>query len=748
MADKRCHISDLPYVEVPSQYSRDSELLSISIPMFYSKTGYSSHFDDIQTFNEEKFKYSIVKGAVWSAISLLTNTDFGDNGVGVYFHIEDKIYDLTVEELRKYKVPEDWIRKTTFPEFEPEYTHPDEGSPCFGKKFGILLDEDINTEVKMIFDADAFVYRRIGDPVLKWTDKVEKNFRDTLVFQFNTSDPIGELNHVNWLQTGISVESSTAQDEIEGRLQIEEKKCYGKLGLKTKYGRNRVGCPIMSIPSKHRAVNFIKDNISNIFQDEACLTMFIQAEGNEDLKVGEFRGLGIPTLGFLTDDDFHNYAGESRIVHLCGFTNTYSRWFNQFKKGIDGRGRENAIKLFQSPRKNVHVFPVAHNPVSPEFSPCAFAQKGRKLPYMCKYTDHHVTFYGNEIDRGIVDCDEFVVVSDEEMLEKTYGDFRDQSNFYWFRDDDYNSEITRGKIYHEYKKRHRKGDILCYTFGHQQRRLYDRLIQDFNEALHIESGIGYYQPYMHYKVFETNSHMQYSYGEAGQRYWEWEQIPENERPNRDFNNTFHYGMTQWQDKVICNSWGEDEFDYNPNKGGDYILFIGRIVKGKGVEIAMRVAAALGKKLIIAGQGDFEKELGFEPWDCVELVGMVGPEKRRQLYHDCEFVIAPTTYLDVLCGVTLEAGFAGRPVVGPDFGGPKEVIEHKLTGYQCRSFCQYVRAADNVHLIDPAECRKNALKYTNENIAPKYDEYFDHITRYVDNNCSVYWYHDLSKGIDW
>ena len=749
MSDTKQHIIRLPYTQVPTEYPRDSKLASISIPLFYSKTGYSAHFDNVVNFNEEKFKDVLVKGAVWAAVSILSNTDFGDNGIPIYFHVEDKVYDLVWEEMKKFGVPENWLRKVSFPEFEPDYIDPDEGAPTLGKKFASILDKSIDTDINIIFDADSFVYRRMGDAKIEWTKILETKFKNKFTFQFNATGGISDIRYVNWLRSSLALEP--IPDDYFGQtlLQAAEIECYTKLGLKTKFGRLRPGTAVMFLYKSEKLLSFIEKNISKCFQDEAMLAMFLQAEGNEDVKSTSSDCLGIPFLGYLQKDDFHNYANESRLIHPVGRKEIIHRWFNKFSRGIDGRNRENAIKRFDTPRKDIHIFPLSHNLVSPEFSPCAFSQKARKLAYMCKYTDHHVTFYGNELDIGVVDCDEFVVVSTEEMLEKTYGDFRNQSDFYWFRHDDYNSSVVREHIFHQYKKRHQKGDILCYTFGHQQRLLYNRLLSSFDDALHVESGIGYYQPYMYYKVFETNSHMQYTYGEAGQRYSKWESIAEEDRPNRDVLNCFHYGMSQWQDKVICNSWGEDEFDYNPNKGGDYLLFLGRIVAGKGVEIAMRIAAALNKKLIVAGQGDFKKQLGFEPWDCVELVGVVGPEKRRELLYNCEAVLAPTNYLDVLCGTTLEAGASGRPVIGPDFGGPKEVIEHKLTGYTCRSFCQYVRATANIDLIEPEDCRKNFLsKYTNEVVALKYDEYFDHITRYSSNNCSIYWYHDLSRDIDW
>ena len=749
MNDNLFHIRNLPIVHVPTNYPRDSLEAMISIPLFHLDTGYSSHFDDIESFNKDKFRDILIKGAAWSCISILTNTDLGERGIPIYFYTDDIVYDIVADELtNSYGVPDDWIIKMDLPKWSPEYICPKYGSPSFGKKLISLLDDTKKHDVKVIFDADACVYRRVGDPILKWADIIKDEFKDKLVFQFCGGDPISEYNHVKWIREGVALKPPLSVGDENPALEIEEIEAYLKLGLETNYGRMRVGCQVMSFPTDHRVIDFVKDNIHLIFQDEAVFTMYLQSKGNEDVKYSGFRELGIPLLGFLPDDDFHNYSDNSRIVHLCGNKDTYKKWFNIFKRGVEGRHRENAIKLFQTDRKNIHIFPTAHNPVNPDFSPCAFSQKARKLSYMCKYTDHNVTFYGNELDKDFVDCDEFVVVSDEEMLIETYGDFRDQSNFYTFNSNDYNSRIMREKIIYNYGKRHAAGDILCYTFAHQQHELYDRLFSEYGDSLHVESGIGYYQPWMHYKVFETNSHLQYSYGEAGQRYWEWDRLPENNRPVRDFNTVFHYGMTQWQDKVICNSWGEEEFDYNPNKGGDFLLFIGRIVAGKGPEIAMRVASALGKKLIVAGQGDWEEELGFEPWDCVELVGMVGPEKRRELYHDCEAVIAPTRYLDVLCGVCLEAGFAGRPIIGPDFGGPKEVIKHKVTGYNCRSFDQYVRAAANAHLIEPEDCRKNALRYTNEQIAIQYDEYFDHISRYSENGCSIYWYYDLSRGIDW
>ena len=141
------HILRLPDFEC-EKYDRHSTELAVSVPLFHSEldTQYAK-------FDVERFQEVHCRGAIWAAMSLIKNSDLGDNGTPLYFHIEDKAWDYALPVFKKFKVPQDWLRKVSVPTVEHEYkinkTH-------FGKKYIPLLDDGIDSEVLLILDSDAF----------------------------------------------------------------------------------------------------------------------------------------------------------------------------------------------------------------------------------------------------------------------------------------------------------------------------------------------------------------------------------------------------------------------------------------------------------------------------------------------------------------------------------------------------------------------------------------------------------------
>ena len=96
------------------------------------------------------------------------------------------------------------------------------------------------------------------------------------------------------------------------------------------------------------------------------------------------------------------------------------------------------------------------------------------------------------------------------------------------------------------------------------------------------------------------------------------------------------------------------------------MFIGRLIPSKGLELAMRLADKMGKRLIVAGQGDFVKDMGFEPWDCVEFIGTVGLEERRKWMAGAELGICASYYPEPFCGTHIEFLMSGTPILTTDW----------------------------------------------------------------------------------
>lgn len=149
VTETKPHIPRLPVIPV-KEYKRENTELAVSVPLFYSEI--DSHFEK---FDAKRFRNVHAKGAIWAGLSMLHNTDLISNGVPLYFHIEDKVWDIVKPVFDDFQVPEDWIKVI---ENVPTDELPKKLKKAqFGKKHIPFLDESIDPDVLMILDSDAFV---------------------------------------------------------------------------------------------------------------------------------------------------------------------------------------------------------------------------------------------------------------------------------------------------------------------------------------------------------------------------------------------------------------------------------------------------------------------------------------------------------------------------------------------------------------------------------------------------------------
>lgn len=149
VTETKPHIPRLPVIPV-KDYNRNNTELAISVPLFYSEI--DSHFEK---FNPKRFQNVHAKGAIWAGLSMLHNTDLIANGVPLYFHIEDKVWDIVKPVFDDFQVPAEWIKII---ENVPTDELPKKLKKAqFGKKHIPFLDDTIDPDVLMILDSDAFV---------------------------------------------------------------------------------------------------------------------------------------------------------------------------------------------------------------------------------------------------------------------------------------------------------------------------------------------------------------------------------------------------------------------------------------------------------------------------------------------------------------------------------------------------------------------------------------------------------------
>jgi phosphatidylinositol alpha-1,6-mannosyltransferase len=132
----------------------------------------------------------------------------------------------------------------------------------------------------------------------------------------------------------------------------------------------------------------------------------------------------------------------------------------------------------------------------------------------------------------------------------------------------------------------------------------------------------------------------------------------------------------------------------------YVLFLGRLVRRKGVDLLIRSFASLDSdlrtfRLAIAGTGPEEAglrqlcaEIHIE--DRVQFVGKVDQETKRGLYQGCAlFVTANRPLENDMEGfgiVFLEAAAFGKAVIGGDNGGVPDAVINGETGILVDTSC--------------------------------------------------------------
>jgi glycosyltransferase involved in cell wall biosynthesis len=184
------------------------------------------------------------------------------------------------------------------------------------------------------------------------------------------------------------------------------------------------------------------------------------------------------------------------------------------------------------------------------------------------------------------------------------------------------------------------------------------------------------------------------------------------------------------DRVIPNFFRSEEFPIQEVKvdkkdrginGEEYILYVGRLIPRKGINIAVRLAIETKTKLLMAGQGGIT---GVSPY--VRLIGILDPVKRNYYMSRAKAVIVPTVYTEPFGGVAVEAMLSGAPILTTNFGVFPEYNLNGVTGYRCDLFRDFVNGLTQVDNLDRMVIRKHAERYLMDNIKWEYQKWFDEL----------------------
>jgi glycosyltransferase involved in cell wall biosynthesis len=392
-----------------------------------------------------------------------------------------------------------------------------------------------------------------------------------------------------------------------------------------------------------------------------------------------------------------------------------------------------------------HLISLAHLPQSAQYSSCAFTQKNRKMAKMLTSLGHEVFFYGAEGSDIEAYCNSdklhFVQTHTLADIRASYGDpgnDQDEIGYDWrnlnFRVD-YNSErkpVTL-KFYTACVRAinavKQPDDILLLSQGYYHKPIADAV----KLFLTCELGIGYRGSYAPFRAFESTYIQNFTYG--------------SEHPREGISGS-HY------DRVIPSYFDPADFAYGERKD-DFFLFMGRMIKRKGIVIAYDACEAIGAKLVIAGQGAHVTETGsllpnetpdFElPAGHWEYVGFADAEKRKSLLARARALFAPTEYLEPFGSVVVEALLSGTPVITTDFGAFPDLVQNGRNGYRCHTLRDFMWAAQHVRNLNSSLIQREAERYWMDNVRWDYERWFDdlHLVWESANDPSRKGWHRLS-----
>lgn len=343
--DKKVHCMNLPDIRFVDPNVQMNNELCFSISLFESHfySGMDDRYFDI-------YNQVFTRPALWTAMSFLWNSDLGENGIKVFFHVEDNVYDIVYPYLRECGVPDKYIRKIILPDnyqYDEEVNHTQ-----FGKKFMCFYDDELGVNSVNIIDSDMFLctrndkqslYRDLTCPVVRNNISIHEykfvryNFcyyMQKVVYAAGASKKF--FDSTGWVNEGFNMfESKNMLNPVE-----IERYCFDKYKLEYKIGENIpasdyvvrpfVSANLCQIPLDHDFVSFFLEYGHQCYHEEGLLGMYFLAKGITPIRLDQV--LGIPR--YLHEDEYSETAQAYLAHYIDKEQNPDSRCYADFYRSM------------------------------------------------------------------------------------------------------------------------------------------------------------------------------------------------------------------------------------------------------------------------------------------------------------------------------------------------------------------------------------------------------------------------------
>lgn len=339
----------------------------------------------------------------------------------------------------------------------------------------------------------------------------------------------------------------------------------------------------------------------------------------------------------------------------------------------------------------LHVVGLPHTEFTDAFSWCAFTSLGKRFATMMTRLGHDVIVYGGRHNEA--ECKEHVPCHPYNLARS--------NEFYvppWT--EEYFEPMNK-RVIAAMRKRIKPGDLICLSMGVVQLPIQNA----FPGNISVEYCVGYGGSTAPARVFPSQA---------------WRHvIMGNTAPNV----MVIAGMCT--DVVIPHFL--DPADFPEGKGGDYLLFVGRMGGMKGEQVAVQLSQTTGIPLKLVGS-DLSTSYG-------EYLGMVGPKERAELMGGALALVCPSMFPEPFGLVAIEAQMTGTPVLCTDWGAFTETVEQGVSGYRCSTMDEFVGKALALHeqnvgvgqVVSRSAIRHRALNlYSTDAVGPQYERFFDRL----------------------
>jgi glycosyltransferase involved in cell wall biosynthesis len=362
----------------------------------------------------------------------------------------------------------------------------------------------------------------------------------------------------------------------------------------------------------------------------------------------------------------------------------------------------------------IHVIAPFYTEVSDQYSTCAFTTKVLRFSTMMQFYGWRVVEYSNGVSQSTANTKVPILSVDElQSLRRV----KNRTGFI-FEDAVIGSPLHRvftiklHSVIGEYVK---DGDIVCHISGQS----YMGVVEMFPKALHVECGVGYEHSWAPYRIFDTYAWMHYTLGQ---------------QKIEDGNNYFFvvpmaYALHEWPVKLRPTA-------------ERYVAFFGRMVLRKGMNTLIDIIRLLPNRTFrIAGPGNFSD--WFSEFSNVHYAGSLVGSERAEFLGNAASVLMPTSYIEPFGSGGVEAQLCGTPLIGSNFGGFVETIEHGVTGFRCNTLADWIAAINAAENLDRSKIALLARKkYNMHTVGAKFDAALRTIADLSDKG----WYSNVSHNI--